>query len=156
MSWSRCQKLFRERIKLGSKAQRWHRWTQTSQQSSSSRLMCDCFPSKTNLSLIDWHSLCGGVDSIRDCWRYTTTSCDGLCESFQICTRRRASPGPRCGRAAGRLRGVCFRVFNNVYFCQAAHSFSLQVLHRLVRTWLSLQERHSEVDSGALFAVPLH
>lgn len=80
--------------------------------------MCDCFPSKKkkNLSLIDWHSLCGGVDSIRDCWRYTTTSCDGPCESFQICTRRRASAGPRCGRAAGRLRGVCFRVFNIIMF----------------------------------------
>lgn len=62
-----------------------------------------------NLPLIDWHSLCGGVDSIRDCWCYTTTSSDGVCESFQICTRRRASPGPRCGRATGRLQDVCLQ-----------------------------------------------
>lgn len=62
-----------------------------------------------NMPLIDWHSLCGGVDSIRDCWCYTTTSCDGVCASFQIHAHSRASPGLRCGRAMGRLQDICLR-----------------------------------------------
>lgn len=66
MSWSRCQKLFCERMKPGSKAQRWHGWTQTLQQSSSSRLMCGLFSfKKKKESVFDWLA-----QPLRRCWQH--------------------------------------------------------------------------------------